>query len=76
MMAQDNFDYATELLAQCVIGDPSNLSYLQSYIGNLQKKYNNNKTGSKLAQFKERGSPNAQKRPSRKASGTRRSHTA
>ncbi len=54
-MAQENYDYATELFSQCVLGDPSNLSYVQSYLGNLKKKYNNNKTGSKLAILKERG---------------------
>ncbi len=60
--AQENYDYATDLFADCVLGDPSNLIYVQNYIGNLQKKYNNNKTGSKLAQFKERGARGAAKR--------------
>lgn len=63
-MARENHDYATELLGQCVIGDPSNLIYVQNYIGNLQRKYNNNKTGSKLAQFKERGARSAVKKAS------------
>ena len=27
-MSQDNHDYATELFAQCVIGDPANPLYL------------------------------------------------
>ncbi|MEE8452194.1 MAG: hypothetical protein V3R99_09775 [Thermoguttaceae bacterium] len=62
MMSQGNHDYATELLSQCVLGDPSNLSYVQSYLGNLQKKYNNNKTGGKLAQLKERGARSAVKK--------------
>ncbi len=61
-MAQENYDYATTLFAQCVEGDPSNLSYVQSFLANLQKKYNNNKTGSKLAQFKERGARSAIKK--------------
>jgi tetratricopeptide (TPR) repeat protein len=61
-LAQENYDYASELFEQCVLGDPSNLIYVQNYIGNLQKKYNNNKTGSKLAQFKERGSRSAAKK--------------
>ena len=60
--AQDNFDYATELFTQCVIGDPSNLIYLQSFVGNLQKKYNNNKKGSKLGRFKTAGARTAVKK--------------
>lgn len=54
-MAQENYDYATELFTQCVIGDPGNRTYVEHFLGNLQKKYNNNKYGSKLAQFKARG---------------------
>lgn len=61
-MAQENHDYATELFEQCVLGDPSNPIYVQNYVGNLQKKYNNNKTGSKLAQLKERGARSAAKK--------------
>jgi tetratricopeptide (TPR) repeat protein len=62
-MSQDNFDYATELLSQCVIGDPGNLSYVQSYLGNLQKKYNNNKKGANFViQLKERASKAAAKK--------------
>jgi tetratricopeptide (TPR) repeat protein len=61
-MAQENYDYATEMFGQCVLGDPSNLIYVQNYLGNLQKKYNNNKTGSKLSQFKERGARSAMKK--------------
>ncbi|MBN2473572.1 MAG: tetratricopeptide repeat protein [Pirellulales bacterium] len=63
-MAQENYDYATELFSQCVIGDPANLIYAQSYVGNLRRKYNNNRTGSKLAQFKERGARGALKKAS------------
>lgn len=64
-MAQENYDYATKLFTECVLGDPSNLSYVQSFMGNLQKKYNNNKTGSKLAKLKERGARNAIRKASR-----------
>ncbi len=53
--SQESYDYATELFTQCVTGDPANLIYLQSFAGNLQKKYNNNKKGSKLARFKGAG---------------------
>lgn len=52
MAASGQFDYATELFAACVLGDPGNLIYVQNFLGNLQKKYNNNKKGSKLAAIK------------------------
>jgi tetratricopeptide (TPR) repeat protein len=55
-------DYATNLLTQCVLGDPSNIFYVKAYIENLQKKYNNNKTGASLAKFKEIGARSAQKK--------------
>jgi len=47
--AGGNYDYATEMFTTCVKGDPGNLIYVQNFLGNLQKKYNNNKKGSKLA---------------------------
>lgn len=61
-MTQNNYDYATELLTECVLGDPSNLSYNESFVGNLQKKYNNNRKGSKLAWFKAFGARSAIKK--------------
>ena len=57
-----DYDYITELLSQCVLGDPGNLEYVRTYVENLQKKYNNNRKGSPLAQFKERGSRSALKK--------------
>jgi tetratricopeptide (TPR) repeat protein len=54
-MAQGNHDYATEMFTQCVVGDPTNMIYLQNFSGNLQKKYNNNKKGGKLASLKGAG---------------------
>src|SRR4051794_851063 len=51
-----NFDYATELLTQCVVGDPGNVVYTQGFLGNLQRKYNNNKKGSTLASIRTAGS--------------------
>jgi tetratricopeptide (TPR) repeat protein len=57
-----DFDYTTELLTQCVLGDPGNIAYVRCYIENLQKKYDNNRKGSPLAQFKERASRSAQKK--------------
>jgi tetratricopeptide (TPR) repeat protein len=47
--AAGNFDFATQMFSQCVVGDPSNLLYAQNFLANLQKKYNNNKTGAKLS---------------------------
>ncbi len=57
-----DFDYASELLAQCVSGEPGNATYVNKYIENLQKKYKNNRKGSPLAQFKERGARGAVKK--------------
>ncbi len=48
---QNNHDYATQLLTECVMGDPMSLPYLRSFIENLQKKYNNNRKGASLAQL-------------------------
>jgi tetratricopeptide (TPR) repeat protein len=44
-----NRDYATEMFAQCVAGDPGNPLYVQSFLDNLQKKYNNKGKGGALA---------------------------
>jgi len=61
-VSQDNGEYAAELFEQCVVGDPSNLIYIKAYVANLQKKYDNNRTGSKFAQFRERGPRSALKK--------------
>jgi tetratricopeptide (TPR) repeat protein len=47
--AQGQYDYATVLLTNCVVGDPGNVIYTRAFLDNLFKKYNNNKKGSKLA---------------------------
>ncbi|MBI2824335.1 MAG: hypothetical protein HYX69_06575 [Planctomycetia bacterium] len=52
MAAAGNFDYATDQFTDCVVGDPGNLIYVRNFLGNLQKKYNNNKKGSKFAGLK------------------------
>lgn len=54
-MGQDNFDYATKLLTDCVLGDPGNILYLQSFLGNLRKKYANNKKGAMAAYLRTAG---------------------
>jgi tetratricopeptide (TPR) repeat protein len=58
----NDFDYVADLLLQCVAGDPGNAIYVRAYIENLHKKYGNNKKGSALAQFKERGARSALKK--------------
>ena len=50
-----NRDYATEMFAQCVVGDPGNRVYVQSFLDNLQKKYNNKGKGSNFAAFQGMG---------------------
>ncbi|MBX9789354.1 MAG: tetratricopeptide repeat protein [Pirellulales bacterium] len=55
MSATGNFDYATEMFSACVLGDPGNLLYVSNFLGNLQKKYNNNKKGAKLASMRVAG---------------------
>ncbi len=50
--AAGGYDYATDMFAQCVEGDPASLDYLQALIHNLHKKYNNNKKGAGFAAFK------------------------
>jgi tetratricopeptide (TPR) repeat protein len=49
---QRNFDYATQMFAQCVEGDPGKHEYIAEFIATLQKKYNNNKKGSSFAGIK------------------------
>jgi hypothetical protein len=61
-ISEKNYDYATELLAQCVLADPGNLIYVRNFISSLQKKYGQNKKGTTLARFKERGARSAMKK--------------
>jgi tetratricopeptide (TPR) repeat protein len=53
--AAGQFDYATEMYTQCVVGDPGNPLYVRSFLANLHKKYNNNKKGEALAGMKTAG---------------------
>ncbi|NBW95575.1 MAG: hypothetical protein EBR28_02305 [Planctomycetia bacterium] len=43
--AATNLDYAIEMFAQCVLGDPGNAVYLQNLLGVLKKKHGGKKTG-------------------------------
>ena len=45
-------DYATEMFAQCVVGDPSNLLYMNSFIANLRVKFGNVKKKSSFGFLK------------------------
>ncbi len=44
-----DFDYAHDLYAQAVANDPGNLVYVEALLTNLQKKYKNNKKGSRFS---------------------------
>jgi len=61
-MGQENYDYATELFSQCVWGDPGSKVFVQNFLGNLHKKYANNRKGSSFGQFKELGARSALKK--------------
>ncbi len=54
-VSKDDYDYATELLTQCVLGDPGNVLFVQTLLGNLRRKYQNNKKGASLAMVKTAG---------------------
>jgi tetratricopeptide (TPR) repeat protein len=46
-----NIDYAIEMFRACVVGDPSNPVYLQSFLGTLRRKHGPKKTGGLSALF-------------------------
>lgn len=46
-----NVDYAIQMFAQCVLGDPSNAIYLQSFLAALKKKFGKKKSGGLSALF-------------------------
>ena len=53
---QNNFDYASNLFGQCVVGDPGNTIYVRQYLNNLTRSYDNNpKNVSKLSSIKAAG---------------------
>jgi hypothetical protein len=47
-----DYEYAHDLLTQCLTEDPANLIYLQHFLGNLAQKYANNKKGARFAGLK------------------------
>lgn len=50
-----DFDYANTLLQECICSDPSTAQYVDAYLENLGKKYDNNLKGAKLQLFLNRG---------------------
>lgn len=44
-------DYVNTLLTECVVNDPNNLIYVDAFLANLQRKYNNNKKGGRSLGF-------------------------
>ncbi|MGL6193414.1 MAG: tetratricopeptide repeat protein, partial [Thermoguttaceae bacterium] len=54
-MSLGGFDYATDMFKECVLGDPSNIIYLQSFVANLRKKYGEKKKKSVFSLFSSGG---------------------
>ncbi|MHC4875651.1 MAG: tetratricopeptide repeat protein [Planctomycetota bacterium] len=50
--AKENWDYAIQMLHQCVRFDPSNLMFRQTLRGLQEKKYGGNKTGARMSGMK------------------------
>lgn len=59
---QKNYDYAADLFIQCVSNDPGNMVYVQAYLENMRKKFDNNKRGDGMAFFKIGGPRKAAKK--------------
>ncbi len=52
---KQDYDYAHTLLAECVATDPGNLVYVEAFLDNLVRKFNNNKRGASMQLFVNRG---------------------
>lgn len=50
LFEQDKYDhdYANTLFSECVANDPGNLVYVEAFLENLQRKYDNNKKGGRV----------------------------
>ncbi|MCE5302780.1 MAG: tetratricopeptide repeat protein [Planctomycetaceae bacterium] len=57
-----DFDFAADLLAQCVIGDPGNPVYVRAYLENLHKKFQNHKKNNQAGWFARRSVDGALKK--------------
>ena len=66
MIAAGNFDYAIDMFARCVLGDPGNVVYVQNLLSALQRKYSNTKKGSKLSLLQGMGGKTSMLNASRK----------
>src|SRR5687768_10305638 len=57
LMAQPkyDFDYANTALTDCVATDPGTVAYVDLFLENLNKKYNNNLKGASMQMFLPRG---------------------
>jgi tetratricopeptide (TPR) repeat protein len=57
LMAQPKWDhdYAFTALADCIVNDPGNQAYVDAFLENLNKKYNNNLKGAGMQMFLPRG---------------------
>ena len=51
-MGKENWDYAIQMLSQCVRFDPGNLAFRQTLRGCEKRKFGGNKTGAKMANMK------------------------
>src|SRR5215212_9021223 len=51
-----DYAYAHDLFAQCLVEDPTNLIYLQHFLGNLAQKFGNSKKGVRFARMKSKSS--------------------
>jgi tetratricopeptide (TPR) repeat protein len=57
LMAQPKYDhdYAYTLFVECLLADPGNVLYVDAFLDNLARKYNQNKFGARLQFFVNRG---------------------
>ncbi len=53
---KSDYEYAHDLLTQCLTEDPANLIFLQHFLGNLAQKFGNNKKGARFAALKSKTS--------------------
>jgi len=62
--AKGDWDFANEMFSRCVVGDPSNRMYAESFLGNLRKKYNNDKKGATMSGMRGAGAKGSLKKSS------------
>ena len=51
LMVREDYDYAAQLFLLCIRADWSNLAYVQSFLENLKKRYDNDVRGTAHSQF-------------------------